>query len=152
LYSGLKSLNVQKICQFFSIIKMIEHIMKFYGINSNNKMIGYFTTGLILSIFLSFLFPLIFANNFGNNSKEFFKLFLTMFYTSNILNYLIIKYNSAKLFQLYYKLKEYQNKCLINEFNIQIYSIISILIFILMAFLTTKFHFCESFIIEIMEN
>jgi hypothetical protein len=49
-------------------------------------------------------------------------------------------------------MKEYQNKCFINEFNIQIYSIILILISILMAFLTTKFHCCDSFIIEIMED
>ncbi len=29
--------------------KMIEYMLKFYGINCDNKQIGYFTTGLTLS-------------------------------------------------------------------------------------------------------
>jgi hypothetical protein len=94
---------------------MIEHIVKIYGINCKNKWIGYFTTGLTLSIFSSLVIPVIYAKNFRNKTKEFFfKLLLFTICASKILNYFVVKYNSTKFFEPNHKLKKHQNKRLKN--------------------------------------
>jgi glutamate/tyrosine decarboxylase-like PLP-dependent enzyme len=90
------SFNSEKIFE-----KMIEYIVKIYGINCKNKWIGYLTTGLTLSIFLSLAFPVIYAKNSSNKTNEFFFILLmSTFCASKILNYLAIKYNSSNLFHL----------------------------------------------------
>ncbi len=132
---------------------MIEHILKIYGINCKNKWIGYFTTGLTLSIFSSLVIPVIYANNSSNKTNEFFyKLLMSTLCASKILNYWAVKYNSDNIFDLNYKLKKRQKKRSIGELNINIYSVISINLSIVISLVVTKFDSCAPFLMEIHKD
>jgi hypothetical protein len=132
---------------------MIEHILRFYGINCVNKWIIYFTTGLSLPIFLTLVIMLISLKNFNDLTIEFFnKLFLLTHCASRLLSYLLIKYNSPLILKVYHELKDYQNECFISESNIRIYYMITILISFLMTAFLTIFNFCEPYIFEIFED
>ncbi len=132
---------------------MIEHILKIYGINCKNKWIGYFTTGLTLSIFSILVIPVIYTKNSSNKTNEFFyKLLMSTLFVSKILNYWAVKYNSGNIFHLNYKLKKYQKKHSISELNINIYSVISINLSIVISLVGTKFNSCAPFLIEIHKD
>jgi hypothetical protein len=71
---------------------MIEIIVKFYGINCENKWIGYFACGLTLSLFSTNIFILIFTEISTNIISEIFiKFCLSITISTKLLNYLIIK-------------------------------------------------------------
>ncbi len=132
---------------------MIEHILKIYGINCNNKWIGYLTTGLTLSIFSKVVMPVMHYNNFSNKFSEiFFKTILSTVCVSKILNYFVIKHKSNNFFRLNYKLRNFQMKRSFGELRIYIYSAISLYLSIVISLLNTKYNFCEPYIIEILED
>jgi len=125
---------------------MIENILKLYGINCNNKWLGFFTTGLTLSAFSTTLCTLIFFKSSDNEIRDlFFKLLFSAHCASKLINYLLIKYKSSELFELNNKLRKYQNKCSISQLNIYIFSSISLIISIFLALLSTIFYFCQSY-------
>ncbi len=133
--------------------KMIEYILKIHGINCKNKWIGYFTTGLTLSIFSSLMIPVIYAKNFNNKTIEIlFKLLISTLCASKIINYFLIKNNSNNLFKLNYKLEKYEKKRLISEINIFIFSIISFYLSIVITLFGTEFNFWASFLTEMFED
>ncbi len=132
---------------------MIEHMLRFYGINCGNKLIEYFTTGLSLPIFFALVDILISLKNFNDLTTQFFnRLFLLTLCASRLFSYLLIKYNSPLLLKAYRELREYQNECFISESNIRIYYIITILLSFLMTAFSTIFNFCEPYIFEIFED
>jgi hypothetical protein len=132
---------------------MIEYILKLYGINCNNKWIAFFTTGLALSSFSTAFFVLKIVKSSDNYEIEvLFKLFLLISITSNLFNYLIIKYKSTKLFELNHKLRKFQNKSRISQLNIQIFSLFSVLFSALLAFFTTKVYLCQSGVDQLFED
>ncbi len=125
---------------------MIENILKFYGINFNNKWFGFFTTGLTLSAFSTTLCTLIFFKSSDNEIRDLLlKLLFSVHCASKLINYLLIKYKSSELFELNNKLREYQNKCSISQLNIYIFSSISLIISVFLALLSTIFYFCQSY-------
>ncbi len=132
---------------------MIEHILKIYGIDCHNKWIGYFATVLTLSIFSSLVFPVIYVKNFSYIlTKYLYKFLILTLCISKIITYFVIKYNSSKYFQLIRKLRKYQRKQLIGELNIYIFSIIAFYFSIVIAILSSKIYFSESFLIEIYKD
>ncbi len=132
---------------------MIEHILKVYGIDCDNKWIGYFATVLTLFIFSSLIFPVIYVKNFSYIlTKYLYKFLILTLCISKIITYFVIKYNSSKYFQLNRKLRKYQRKQLIGELNICIFSIISFCFSIVIALLGVKMYFCESFLTEIYKD
>ncbi len=132
---------------------MIKHILKTYGINCNNKWIGYLTTGLTLSIFSSVVMPVMYSNNFSNKFNEiFFKPVLSTVCVSKILNYLVIKHKSNNFFRLNYKLRNFQMKRSFGELHIYIYSAIFLYLSIVISLLATKYNFCELYLIVILED
>jgi hypothetical protein len=114
---------------------MIEYILKFYGMFCDNKWIGYFATGLTLTVFSTTIFAANIFESFNSNTSEFLlKLFLIILFVTKIFNLLIIKYKSSQLIELNNKLKKFQNKSRINQNFLNIFSIISILFSLLMFF------------------
>ncbi len=133
---------------------MIEHILRFYGINCDNKWIRYFTTGLSLPIFLTLVIIdiLISIKNCNDFTTQFLnKLFLLTLCASRLLSYLLIKYNSPQILKVYRELKDYQKECFISESNVRIYYMITIFISFLMTAFSTIFNFCEPYIFEIFD-
>ncbi len=105
---------------------------------------GYLATGLTLTIFSGTIFTVNLFESFNSNTSEFlWKLFLTILFVTKIVNLLIIKYKSSQLIELNNKLKKFQNKSRINQNFLNIFSIISILFSLLMAFIATKIYFWE---------
>ena len=128
---------------------MIEYILKFYGIFCYNKWIGYFATGLTLTVFSTTIFAANIFESFNSNTSEFLlKLFLIILFVTKIVNLLIIKYKSSQLIELNNKLKKFQNKSRINQNFLNIFSIISILFSLLMSIICTKIYFWELSITE----
>ncbi len=133
--------------------KMIEYILKFYGINCDNKWIGYFTTGLTLSSFSTAIFILIIFKSSDNIIIEiFFKLLILVSVSSTLFNYFMIKYKSTELFELSRKLKKFQNKSSISQINLNIFSIFSIILSFYLAFITTVNYFCGISLFELFEE
>ncbi len=132
---------------------MIEIILKFYGINCNNKWIRFFATGLTLSVFLTTIFMLNPVKSSEDLTREiFFKIIILIFIASKLFNYLMIKYNSTEIFELNLRLRKFQDKCLISQLNIKIIAIFSIFFSILSAFITTIVYFYEPDMTEILED
>jgi hypothetical protein len=132
---------------------MIEIILKFYGFNSDNKWIGYFVTGLTLSVFSIVVFSLIFVKSSSDMTSEVFvKSCSIISITTRLVNYLAIKYKSTEIFELIRKIKKFQNKSLISQLNAQIFSIFSILLSFLMAFFMTVDYFCEANVTELFKD
>ncbi len=132
---------------------MIEIILKFYGINCNNKWIGYFATGLTLSVFSATLFMLNLVKSSEDLTREiFFKIIILISIASKVFNYLMIKYKSTELFELNHRLRKFQDKCLISQLNIKIISIFSIFLSILSAFIRTIVYFYDRDMPEILED
>jgi hypothetical protein len=131
---------------------MIDYILKFYGINCNNKWIGYFATGISLSFF-STMISLLFVKSYKDvKSEVFFKIFFSISFASKLFNYLIIKYKSTDIFELNQKLRKFQNKSRISQLNIHIFSILSLFFAGLLAFLTTKTYLCKTFSTRLFED
>jgi hypothetical protein len=123
---------------------MIEYVFQFYGIFCHNKCIGYLATGLTLSVFSGAIIAVKLFESFKSNTSEFLlKLLLIILFVTKVVNLLIIKYKSSKLIELNNKLKKFQNKSRINQNFLNIFSIISILFSLLMAFIGTKIYFWE---------
>jgi hypothetical protein len=132
---------------------MIEHVLKFYGINCNNKWIGYFATGISLSFFAALISLLLFVKSYDDIKCEiFFKIFFSISITSKLFNYLMIKYKSIHIFELNHKLEKFQNKCRISQLNIQVFSYLSVFFAGLLAFITTKTYFCKTYSTELFED
>ncbi len=132
---------------------MIEYIFQFYGIFCYNKWIGYLATGLALSVFSGAIFAVKLFESFKSNTSEFlFKLFLIILFVTKIVNLLIIRYKSSELIELNNKLKNFQNKSRINQSFLNIFSIISILFSLLMAFIGTEIYFWELCATEIFKG
>ncbi len=132
---------------------MIEYIVKFYGINCHNKWIRFLTTGLTISLFSTSILMLNLTKSSTNNTNNlFFILFSLLCNTSKLFNYLLIKYKSTELFELNQKLQKFQNKCLIRQLNIKLFSIFSMFLSVLLAFLMTKIYFCELDASELFED
>jgi hypothetical protein len=119
-----------------SLLEMIEYIMKFYGINCNNKWIGFSAAGLALSSFSTAVFVLKIVESSDNfKIKIIFKLFLFLSIASNLFNYLWIKYKSTEIVELNYELKKFLIKSHISQLNIHIFSIMSVLFSALLPFI-----------------
>jgi hypothetical protein len=132
---------------------MIEIIFKFYGFNCDNKWIGYFLTGLTLSVFSTVVFMLIFIKSSSDMTSEvFYKSCLIISIIIKLVNYLAIKYKSTEIFELIRKLKKFQNKNSISQLNVQIFSIFSILLAFFMAFFSTVNYLCGVNVTQLLKN
>ncbi len=128
---------------------MIEHMLKIYGINCNNKWLGYFTTGISLSFFSTMISLLLFVKSYEDIESE---IFFKISFASKLFNYLVIKHKSMKLFELNHKLRKFQKKSRISQLNIYIFSILCLFFAGLLAFFTTKTYLCKTFSTEIFED
>ncbi len=88
-----------------------------FGINRKNKWIGNFITSLTLSILSLVGIQITFAFSLSDELKKLIvKTSCLVTFISNIVSFLIIKYNSSKIFRVYDQIEEYQIKNLI-EFD-----------------------------------
>jgi hypothetical protein len=132
---------------------MIDYILKFYGINCNNKWIGYFATGLTLSALSTVILILIFFKISDNIIIAILvKLMILISISSTLFNYFMIKYKSTELFELSRKLKKFQNKSSISQLDLNLFSIFSIILSFYLAFISTMNYFCGTTFTDVFEE
>lgn len=121
---------------------MIEHILKFYGINCQNKWFGYFMTGITLTLFLTVIYYLIFFKNSNHILNEIIlKLCLSISFVSKVFNYLMIKFKSTEIFELNRRLKNFQIESRISQLSNNLVSIFSFIFCVLVTLISTPSHF-----------
>ncbi len=121
---------------------MIEHILKFYGINCENKWFGHLMTGITLTLFSTEIYYLIFYKNSNHILSEIIlKLCLSISFASKLFNYLMVKFKSTEHFELSRRLKNFQIESRISQLSNDLVSIFSIIFCVLMALISTFSYF-----------
>ncbi len=107
---------------------MINYLLMIFGINCKNKWIATFLTGITLSIFSLILVQIITHISFGDEIKILiFKISCAIALVSKITSFILLKFKSTKIFELYDRLIDYQIESFITYNNHYISTVIFIL-------------------------
>ncbi len=116
-----------------------------FGINCKNKWIAAFLTGITLSIFSLIVVSIITHISFDDEIKVLiFKISCAIVYASKIISFIVFKFKSTKIFELYDRLIDYQIKSYIKYYNHYISTVVFILFTIIITWISTVIYFYES--------
>ncbi len=138
---------------------MINYLLMIFGINCKNKWIATFLTGITLSIFSLILVQIITHISFGDEIKILiFKISCAILLVSKISSFILLKFKSTKIFELYDRLIDYQIESFITYNNHYISTVIFILFTITVTWIGTAVYLYDSqfgnigFFEEFIEN
>ena len=116
-----------------------------FGINCKNKWIGSFLTGITLSIFSLIVNQIIAHISFGDEIKILIlKISCAIVFVSKLISFIVLKFKSTKIFELYDRLIDYQIKSYIKYNNHYISTVIFILYTIIITWISTVIYFYDS--------
>jgi len=88
---------------------MIRYVSMFFGLNCNNKWISNFFTGLTLATFSLLVLQITVLIDFNDTLYVLIlKIASALTFASKLVSFLIIKFKSVKIFQLFDRLTEHQ--------------------------------------------
>jgi hypothetical protein len=107
---------------------MINYLLMIFGINCKIKWIATFLTGITLSIFSLIVVQIIAHISFDDEIKIIIlKISCAIVYASKIISFIVLKFKSTKIFELYDRLIDYQIKSYIKYNNHYISTVVFIL-------------------------
>jgi hypothetical protein len=107
---------------------MINYLLMIFGINCKNKWIATFLTGITLSIFSLIVVQIIAHISFDDEIKIItLKISCAIVFVSKLISFIVLKFKSTKIFELYDRLIDYQIKSYIKYNNHYISTVVFIL-------------------------